>query len=106
MGKELVAFASRKGRLTSLKDADSLILYNMDTHNKEEIANPLRKGMGRLEEFFEEKDPSVLFVTSIDEETEYIVEENGVHVIKAGKKSISDLIDELFITGIKDGVKD
>ncbi len=102
MGKELVAFASRGGKLTSLRNADTLVLYDMDTGSREEVVNPYKKGVNELEEFFEERDPSILFVTSIDEETEFIVEENGVHVVRAREKLIDELIDELFITGVED----
>ncbi len=99
MGKELVVFASRRGFIGGVDDSEELVLFNMDTGEKEVIANPYKKGFMYLEEFFEERDPSILFVDRIDEELQYMVEENGVHVVIYPSKSIDEAIHELFVRG-------
>ncbi len=99
MGKELIVFASKNGVISDIKESDKLVLFNMDTGEREVINNPLLKGFSQLEEFFEERDPSVLFVSEIDEELEYLIEENGVHVKKYPSRKIDEVIRELFIRG-------
>lgn len=97
MGKELVVFAVRGDVLSGLEEADELLLYNMDTHEKTRIENPYRGGINRLEEFFEEMDPSIMYVSGIGEELKLLVEENGVKVIVHPRTLVKDLIQELFV---------
>ncbi len=97
MGRELIVFATRNGVLSSLEDADELVLYNMDTGERSVVGNPYREGYSRLEEFFEERDPSIMIVSGISEEDAFLAEENGVHVISHRPTRIDELIDELFL---------
>ncbi len=97
MGKELVVFAVKDDVLASLEEAEELLLYNMDTGEATRIQNPYRKGVNMLEEFFEDMDPSIMYVSSMGEELRLLVEENGVKVIIHPRISVKDLISELFI---------
>ncbi len=97
MGNNIILFATRKGKtVTMLEKADTLIVYDMNTGEKTQKENPLPYGLSRLEELFEEIDPSIIIVSDMDEELEYLVEENGVKVIKIGEKELDELIDYLF----------
>ncbi len=97
MGKELVVFAVKDDALASLEEAEELLLYNMDTGEATRIRNPYKRGVNMLEEFFEDMDPSIMYVSSMGEELRFLVEENGVKVIIHPRISVKDLISELFI---------
>lgn len=97
MSNNVILFATRKGKtVTTLEKADTLIVYDMDTGEKTQKENPLHYGLSSLEELFEEIDPSIIIVSDMDEELEYLVEENGIKVIKIGEKELDELTRYLF----------
>ena len=61
-----------------------------------ELNNPYNKGFWILEELFDEHDPAVLISGDMDEETRFMIEENGVKVIITEERRLDEVISEYF----------
>ena len=88
---------NKKNIVKPLSESDKIIVYDGDKHKVvRELSNPYRKGFWILEELFDEHDPTLLISSGIDEETKFLIEENGVKVIITKQKRVEEILDEFF----------
>ncbi len=97
--KGYTVFILKKGdNVGSLKDSKEILVLNIDNGESTIIDNKYSdKGIDFLEELFDEYDPSLIFISNIDDETRFNIEENGVKVIETGHRDIRGLREELFL---------
>ncbi len=80
-----------------INESEKIIVYDSDKHEiVGELNNPYNKGFWILEELFDEHDPALLISGGMDEETKFMIEENGVKVIITKQRELEEVINEYF----------
>lgn len=94
-----IVFIMKKGdNVGKLEDSNEILVLNIDNGSMTTIDNKYNAGgIDFLEDLFDDYDPSLMFVSDIDDETMFKIEENGVKVIKTGNRNIDSLREELFL---------
>jgi len=94
-----IVFIMKKGKnVGKLEDSNEILVLNIDNGSTVTIDNKYSaRGIDFLEDLFDDYDPSLMFVSDIDDETMFKIEENGVKVIKTGDRDIEGLREELFL---------